>query len=29
VTTPNQPDGQLRAGCRALVVVCVVLTWSL
>jgi hypothetical protein len=29
VTTPNQPDGQLRAGRRALAVVCVVVTWSL
>ena len=29
VTTPNQPDGQLRPGCRACAVVCVVVTWSL
>ena len=29
VTTPNQPDGQLRAGCPACVVVFVVVTWSL
>jgi hypothetical protein len=29
VTTPNQPDGQLQAGCRALVVVFVLVTWSL
>ena len=29
VTTANQPDGQLRAVCRACVVVCVVVTWSL
>ena len=29
VTTPNQPDGQLRADCRASAVVLFVLTWSL